>query len=73
MPEDYVELVKQLIGHVSETQTIEFKDSNARFEMIGRDIAALANSAIVEGQDMRIWYGVLRIRRMPLSGHHLIR
>lgn len=51
MPEDYVELVKQLIGHVSETQTIEFKDSNARFEMIGRDIAALANSAIVEGQD----------------------
>lgn len=49
MPEDYVELVKQLIGHVSETQTIEFKDSNARFEMIGRDIAALANSAIVEG------------------------
>ena len=25
MPEDYVELVKQLIGHVSETQTIEFK------------------------------------------------
>lgn len=51
MPEDYVELVKQLIGHVSETQTIEFKDSNARFEMIGRDIAALANSAVVEGQD----------------------
>lgn len=51
MPEDYVELVKQLIGHVSETQTIVFKDSNARFEMIGRDIAALANSAIVEGQD----------------------
>ena len=40
MPEDYVELVRQLIGRVSETQTIEFKDSNARFEMIGRDIAA---------------------------------
>lgn len=55
MPEDYVELVKQLIGHVSETQTIEFKDSNARFEMIGRDIAALANSAIVEGARLCVY------------------
>ncbi|KFI51596.1 putative DNA binding domain-containing protein [Bifidobacterium amazonense] len=51
MPEDYVALVIRLAQSVSETQTIEFKDSNARFEMIGRDIAALANSAVVEGQD----------------------
>lgn len=51
MPEDYVALLLHLVGSASETQTIEFKDSNARFEMIGRDIAALANSAVVEGQD----------------------
>lgn len=51
MPEDYVALVKRLVQNATETQTIEFKDSNAHFEMIGRDIAALANSALVEGQD----------------------
>lgn len=47
MPEDYVALVRHLVENVTETQTIEFKDSNARFEMIGRDIAALANAAVV--------------------------
>lgn len=51
MPEDYVALVRRLVRNATETQTIEFKDSNAHFEMIGRDIAALANSALVEGQD----------------------
>lgn len=51
MPEDYEELIARLIANSSESQTVEFKESNDDAFMIGKDISALANSAVIEGQD----------------------
>lgn len=51
MPEDLIQLVEQLIARSSESQTVEFKQSNDDAFMIGKDISALANAAVIEGQD----------------------
>lgn len=51
MPEDYEELIARLIANSSESQTVEFKESNDDAFMIGKDISALANSAVIEGHD----------------------
>jgi predicted HTH transcriptional regulator len=51
MPEDFIQLITRLIDRPAESQTVEFKDSNDDAFMIGKDISALANAAVVEGQD----------------------
>ncbi|NMM95533.1 transcriptional regulator [Bifidobacterium sp. DSM 109960] len=51
MPEDLLKLVEQLVARSTESQTVEFKQSNDDAFMIGKDISALANAAAVEGQD----------------------
>lgn len=51
MPEDLLKLVEQLVARSTESQTIEFKQSNDDAFMIGKDISALANAAAMEGQD----------------------
>ncbi|KFI48095.1 ATP-binding protein [Bifidobacterium biavatii] len=51
MPEDFIQLVRNLIARPTESQTIEFKESNNDAFMIGKDISALANAAAMEGTD----------------------
>ncbi|HCA74226.1 ATP-binding protein [Bifidobacterium sp. UBA6881] len=51
MPEDLLNLVEQLVSRSTESQTVEFKHSNDDAFMIGKDISALANAAVMEGQD----------------------
>ncbi|NMM94970.1 ATP-binding protein [Bifidobacterium oedipodis] len=51
MPEDLIQLIDQLIARSTESQTVEFKESNDDAFMIGKDISALSNAAAIEGQD----------------------
>ena len=51
MPEDLLQLVNQLVARATESQTVEFKESNDDAFMIGKDISALSNAAAMEGQD----------------------
>lgn len=51
MPEDLLKLVEQLVSRSTESQTVEFKQSNDDAFMIGKDISALANAAVMEGRD----------------------
>ena len=58
MPEvSKIELIYSLIGFPAETEWLEFKEGNGEAERIGRDISALANSAVLCGRDRayRIW------------------
>ena len=43
MPEDLLQLVNQLVARATESQTVEFKESNDDAFMIGKDISALSN------------------------------
>ena len=51
MPEDLLQLVNQLVARATESQTVEFKESNDDAFMIGKDISELSNAAAMEGQD----------------------
>lgn len=52
-----IELIYSLIGYPSETEWLEFKESNSSPEQIARDISALANSAAYVGREAayKIW------------------
>ena len=45
--DDLTLLVKQLCALETETEYVEFKESNSDPEQIGKDICALANSAVL--------------------------
>ena len=47
MEENILQLVEALIKEPAETEWLEFKKDNADAEMIGKDISALANGALV--------------------------
>ena len=57
MSADPMELIYSLIGYPSETEWIEFKESNNDCVRIAQDISALSNSAAFRGRDCayRIW------------------
>ncbi len=52
-----MDLIYSLVKYPSETEWIEFKDSNNEAERIGKDIAALANAAAYHGRDYayKVW------------------
>lgn len=52
-----MDLIYSLIGYPSETEWLEFKESNANPEQIGKDISALANSAALHEREYayKIW------------------
>ena len=57
MPADPIELIYSLVGYPSETEWMEFKESNNDCTRIAKDISALSNSAAFRGRDCayRIW------------------
>lgn len=57
MAAEPIELIYSLVGYPSETEWIEFKESNNDSEKIAKDISALANSAAYRGRNQayRIW------------------